>query len=172
MRVSRPAKRLQLKELRRVRIRRRTYAVSSRVVDMPKVGPVQVVFYIELRREGQRLRRRAMKWIVTNRLDWTPRTVLAAYGNRQQIENFFKDTKQHLGLGEYQMRKAEGIQRHWALVVCAHAILQMTERTQRRRSIGQLTARIEDLTQEAAMEWAHRRGLKGLQWRPPFRHVA
>ena len=36
-------------------------------------------------------------------------------------EEWHWEGKQHEGLAEYQMRRLEGIQRHWCLVACAYA---------------------------------------------------
>jgi len=172
VRASALAKRLPPDQFRRITIHGRQFVVASRVVTFPKIGPGQVVFYVEVRGSSKRIRRRQLRQIATNRCDWTARTVLMGYMQRQRIENFFKDTKEHLGLGDYQLRKAEGIQRHWALVVCAHTLLQLLAHRMGRRSIGQTVAHIEDLTQEAAMKWAHRRGRRGVRWRSPFRRAA
>jgi hypothetical protein len=172
VRASALAKRLPPDQFRRITIHGRQFVVASRVVTFPKIGPGQVVFYAEVRGSSKRIRRRQLRQIATNRCDWTARTVLMGYMQRQRIENFFKDTKEHLGLGDYQLRKAEGIQRHWALVVCAHTLLHLLAQRTGRRSIGQTVAHVEDLTQEAAMNWAHRRGRRGIRWRSPFRHVA
>jgi hypothetical protein len=166
------AKRLPPDQFRRITIQGRRYVVASRVVRFPKIGAGQLVFYVEVRDSSRRIRRRDLRQVATNRCDWTPRTVLMGYMQRQRIENFFKDTKQHLGLGEYQLRKAEGIQRHWALVICAHTLLQLLAPRTGRRSIGKAVAHIEDLTQEAAMKWAHQRGRRGVRWRSPFHQAA
>ncbi|MBI4176641.1 MAG: transposase, partial [Candidatus Aenigmarchaeota archaeon] len=44
---------------------------------------------------------------------------------RWKIEDFYKDTKQHLGLEKCQLRDIEGIQRHWYLVLLAHSVLKL-----------------------------------------------
>jgi len=170
--VSQLAKRLPPDQFRRITIHGRQFVVASRVVDIPKIGPVQVVLYMEVRAESGRIRRNRLRCIATNRCDWTPRTALAGYMQRQRIEEFFKDAKLHLGLGEYQMRKAQGIQRHWLLVACAHAVLLLLNRKKTRRTIGQTLLRLEDLTQEAAMKWSHRQGSRGIRWSSPLCRVA
>lgn len=172
VRVSQLAKRLSPDQFGRITIHGRQFVVASRVVTFPKIGPGQVVFYAEVRGSSRRIRRRDLRQIATNRCDWTPRTVLAGYMQRQRIENFFKDAKQHLGLGEYQLRKVQGIQRHWALVACAHNLLLLLHRKRSARSIGRTALWIEDLAQEEAMKWAHRRGLRGAPWRSPLRPAA
>ena len=170
--VSQLAKRLPSDEFERVTIQGRRFVVASRVVDFRGIGAAQVVFYTEVRGPSRRIRRRDLRCIATNRCDWAVRTILAGYMQRQRIENFFKDTKQHLGLGEYQLRKAQGIQRHWTLVACAHNVLLLLNRRRTRRTIGQTVLWIEDLTLELAMKWAHQRGLQKLRWKSLFRTAA
>jgi hypothetical protein len=63
-------------------------------------------------------------YLVTNRRDHTWK-VVRDYMERHRIEDFYKDAKQHLGLGKCQMRNIEGIKRHWYLVFLAHSILRL-----------------------------------------------
>ncbi len=170
--VSRLIQRLSLDELERVAISGRHYVVASRLVDFPGLGPGQLVIGAEVPKSGRRIRRADLRVIACNRQDWRARTVLSQYVQRHRIEDFFKDAKGHLGLGEYQLRKAEGIQRHWALVACAHTVLRLLPAGGRGRTIGEAALWIEDLTQEAAMKWAHARGLRGVKWRSPFLRAA
>jgi len=135
-------------------------------------GRGQVVFYAEVRGPSQRIPRRKLRYLATNRCDWAVRTILVGYMQRQRIENFFKDAKGHLGLGEYQLRKAQGIQRHWTLVALAHNVLLLLNQRKPRRTIGQTILWIEDLTLELAMKWAHRQGLRKVRWKSPLRAVA
>ncbi len=44
-------------------------------------------------------------------------------GNRSKIETFFRDTKQNLGLEDYQLRDIRGIKRHWYLIFLVHSLL-------------------------------------------------
>jgi hypothetical protein len=45
--------------------------------------------------------------------------ILRLYGLRNWVEQSYKQTKGALGWSEYQVRSAEAIRRHWALVCCA-----------------------------------------------------
>jgi hypothetical protein len=178
--VGRLIRRLPLDELERVTIAGRHYVVASRLADFPEIGPGQLVVGAEVPKARRRIRRRDLRAIATNRRDWTGRTVLAQYVQRQRIETFVKDTKLHLGLGEYQLRKARGVQRHWALVACAHTVLRLLSPHRAAPAaarsgpwtIGRAAQRIEDLTQEAAMQWAHRQGRRHVKWRALFRRAA
>jgi len=42
------------------------------------------------------------------------------------IETFYKDSKQNLGLEDYELRKIKGIIRHWYLVFSAYTLLQLS----------------------------------------------
>jgi len=166
--VSQLAKRLPSDQFGRFTIQGRPFVVASRVVEFPKIGKGQVVFYAEVRSQSRRIPRRDLRCVATNRCDWAVRTVLVGYMQRQRIENFFKDAQRHLGLGEYQLHKAQGIQRHWRLVAWAHNVLLLLNRKRSRRTIGQTILWIEDLTLELAMKWAHRQGLRKARWKSPF----
>ena len=108
VRASALAKRLPPDQFRRITIHERHFVVASRVVTFPKIGPGQVVFYLEVRGASKRIRRRQLRQVATNRCDWTPRTVLVGYMQRQRIENFFKDTKEHSGFGGLSTAQGRG----------------------------------------------------------------
>lgn len=59
----------------------------------------------------------------TNQITWHTDKIIKSYLLRWSIETFFRDSKQHLGLGDYQMRKINGIKRHWSLVSLAYVFL-------------------------------------------------
>ncbi len=52
-------------------------------------------------------------FIVTNRKDFRSERILSTYQMRWTIETYFRDAKQHLGLGDYQVRGLKGIKSHW-----------------------------------------------------------
>jgi len=64
-------------------------------------------------------------YLVSNRKDIRPERLLRAYQIRWNVETFFKDAKSHLGLGDYQMRKLNGIKSHWCLVFTSAIILEL-----------------------------------------------
>jgi hypothetical protein len=49
--------------------------------------------------------------------------VLRHYLNRWPIEVLFKESKQYLGLGDYQMLRYRGVERYLHLVLIAHLLL-------------------------------------------------
>jgi len=62
----------------------------------------------------------------SNALVWTPDKIIYSYTQRWSIETFYKDSKQNLGLEDYELRKLKGIRRHWYLVFLAYTILQLS----------------------------------------------
>jgi hypothetical protein len=66
----------------------------------------------------------AKKILVTNRTNWEVTRILRAYRRRWTgTETFHRDGKQHLGMGDCQLRKGEGQTRHMYLVMLAHSLL-------------------------------------------------
>lgn len=63
-------------------------------------------------------------YLATNRKDHAAK-ILAAYMWRSKIETFYKDAKQHLGLGRYQFRDINAIKRHWHMVFLSHSLLRL-----------------------------------------------
>lgn len=64
------------------------------------------------------------KILATNQTHWEIRRVLRGYGRRWTgTETLHRDGKQHLGLGDCQLRSGEGQTRHIYLVLLAHSLL-------------------------------------------------
>jgi SRSO17 transposase len=61
--------------------------------------------------------------IVTNETGLRPRQVVAIYEMRWSIEVLFKELRQDLGLGDYQMIAEEGILKHLHVCCLAHLLL-------------------------------------------------
>jgi len=91
--------------------------VSLRI---PKVDhPVRIVILWD-RKNGKE----AVKMLVTNRTQWEITRILKVYRQRWTgTETFHRDGKQHLGLGDCQLRSGEGQTRHVYLVMLAHSLL-------------------------------------------------
>ena len=62
-------------------------------------------------------------FLVTNHLRLPMIEVIRRYDIRWGIECYFRDAKQHLGLGDYQMRSLQGIVRHLYTVMIACILL-------------------------------------------------
>jgi SRSO17 transposase len=58
---------------------------------------------------------------VTNNFDVAPETVVARYQQRWTIEEFYKQSKENLSFGQFQVRNGLAIMRHWMLVFLAHS---------------------------------------------------
>lgn len=69
------------------------------------------------------------KFIVTNNLSWQTRKILDLYSLRWGSETFYRESKLHLGLEDYQLRSLKGTKRHWYLVFLADTLLGSACRT-------------------------------------------
>jgi SRSO17 transposase len=94
----------------------RKYRLAERIGQLNKLGTVKVVFS---RRSGEDKHIA----IVTDDLHASMRTVVADYLKRWSIEMLIKDEKQHLGLGDYRVKRYQAVVRHLHLVDCAYACL-------------------------------------------------
>lgn len=78
------------------------------------------------------------KILITNRTHWEAHRILKTYRRRWTgTETFHRDGKQHLGMGECQLRNGVGQTRHMHLVVLAY------------------TALMRQLKHNRSVEWAH-----------------
>ena len=68
--------------------------------------------------------------MATNETRWGAKRVLSHYLNRWPIEVLFKESKQYLGLGDYQVLRYRGIERYLCLVLIAHLLLTHLAATQ------------------------------------------
>lgn len=64
-------------------------------------------------------------FFVTNRLDWETNRTMRTYDRRHEIDAFYKDAKQNLGLEEYELRKIRGVSRHLHMILVAHTLLSL-----------------------------------------------
>jgi hypothetical protein len=87
-------------------------------VVMKKVGLVKLVI---LRR---RKNSKTCTFLVSNNIDLDGMQILEYYKNRWSIEVFHRDCKQHLGMGEYQVRKLDAVVIHLHLVFLAYTLLK------------------------------------------------
>jgi DDE superfamily endonuclease len=81
-----------------------------------------------------------VKILITNQLHWDVTRVLRGYGQRWTgTETLHRDGKQHLGLGDCQLRSGEGQTRHLYLVLLVHRLLVAQLRQGRVRAWAQET---------------------------------
>jgi len=92
------------------------YCLASRVGFMEKLGEVKAVFS---RRRGDR----KIVALVTDELGASMTSIVADSLKRWAIELLIKDEKQHLGLGDYRVRRYRAVVRHLHLVDIAYACL-------------------------------------------------
>lgn len=106
----------------RVRMRRargwRWLTIAGNDGLLKKIGAVRVVFSKRPRDPWKNL-----VAIVTSERRLPARDIVAIYERRWAIEVLFKELKGTLGLGEYQVQKRQGIERHLHLCGLAHLTL-------------------------------------------------
>lgn len=80
--------------------------------------------YLKETVEGKK-KRHPHKYILTNMTNLTVVEIVQRYRARWAIETFFRDIKQHLGLGRLKGRTVEHAQRHVALALMAYVCLEL-----------------------------------------------
>ena len=81
---------------------------------------------------GHRQDAKARKILVTNRTDWEVSRILRVYRRRWTgTECFHRDGKQHLGMGDCQLRNGQGQTRHLYMVFLAYSVLMRQLRQSR-----------------------------------------
>lgn len=105
---------------RAVTLGAQTYWTFTLAVRIPSLGKVRLVISFD---NAELTGTYAV--LVSNRVDWTARRILATYLQRWPIETFYQDGKAHLGFDEYRMRDAKAIQKHWCLVFVAYSFLHL-----------------------------------------------
>lgn len=96
--------------------RGKKYRLAQRVGRLSKLGRVKLVF-------SRRAKEKCWICMATNETRWGAMRVLSEYLNRWPIEVLFKESKQYLGLGDYQVLRYRGIERYLHLVLIAHLLL-------------------------------------------------
>ena len=85
---------------------------------MKNIGMVKLVVLRERRNS------KTCAFLVSNNVDLNGLKVLEYYKKRWAIEVFYRDCKQHLGMGEYQVRRLDAVVIHLHLVVLAYTLLK------------------------------------------------
>jgi SRSO17 transposase len=99
----------------RGRAKMRIAAIDGRLA---RIGPVRMVLSKRPRNPWKK-----MVAIVTNETNLTDRQIVAIYERRWAIEVLFKELRQDLGLGVYQVQHEEAILNHLHLCCLAHLLL-------------------------------------------------
>jgi len=106
----------------------------TKTIHIPEVDHAVRLVILWHRKNGKE----AVKMMVTNRVYWEITRILKVYRKRWTgTETFHRDGKQHLGMGDCQLRNGEGQTRHMYLVMLTHSLL------------------VSDMRQGRASEWAH-----------------
>lgn len=80
-------------------------------VYVKNLGTYRLVLY----RDGQEI-----KNILTNNLTFPPQKLIAFYQKRWSIDHFYREVKDNLAFGQFQVRSDKAITRHWYLVFLAY----------------------------------------------------
>ncbi len=146
-------------ERKRVDLGDRKQWYCTRTVRLPQVDhPVRLVILWN-RKNGKK----PVKCLVTNRVYWEISRILNVYRKRWTgTETFHRDGKQHLGMGDGQLRTAKGQTRHLYLVMLTHSLL-MAQMQQGRANgwahtvlttIGQACRAVSRETLSKTIHWA------------------
>ena len=104
----------------------------------------------------------AVKILVTNRTNWEVRRILGVYRKRWTgTETHHRDGKQHLGLGDCQVRNGEGQTRHMYLVLLAYSLL--TARMAQGRPCAGVFLKLTTIGEACRAVWRETLG-KTIQW--------
>ena len=114
------AREIRFEDKKAVRFGQRRYWYFSKQMRIPDVDhPVRIVLFWKERGD-----RHASKALVSNRLTWEVIRMVWVYRHRWTgTETYHRDGKQHLGLGDCQVRSGEGQTRHMYLVSAAYSLL-------------------------------------------------
>jgi hypothetical protein len=108
----------------------------TKVIHIPKLNHAVRILVLWPRADAKEPR----KVLISNRLTWEAHRMLKVYKRRWTgTETFHRDGKQHLGMGECQLRDGKGQTRHMHLVLLVY------------------TALMRQIKHDRAQEWAHKR---------------
>jgi SRSO17 transposase len=93
----------------------KTLKIAKFIAVVKGFGPVAVVIVKE--------KRKKIRYLVSTNVLLPALEVVKFYAHRWKIEQMIKDLKQRLGLGDYQVRTLQAIQRHVTLVLLSYFTL-------------------------------------------------
>ena len=137
----------------------------TKTIHIPNVDhPVRIVILWE-RKNGKN----PVKMMITNRTHWEINRIVRVYRKRWTgTETFHRDGKQHLGMGDCQLRNGEGQTRHMYLVMMAYSLLMVQMRHSCARewtktvlnTIGEACRAVCRETMATTIQWAIERTTK------------
>jgi hypothetical protein len=93
----------------------KTLKIAKFIALLKGFGPVAVVIVKE--------KRKKIRYLVSTNFLLPALVIVKFYSHRWKIEQMIKDLKQRLGLGDYQVRNLQAIQRHVTLVLLSYFTL-------------------------------------------------
>ena len=87
-----------------------TYHIWTQKRDVSRLGKVKLLI-TEKESDDSDEDERSVKYIVSNKIDAPASHLIELYAMRWRVETFFRNTKQDLGLGDYELRHAAGASR-------------------------------------------------------------
>jgi SRSO17 transposase len=93
----------------------KTLQIAKFIAVVKGLGPVAVVIVKE--------KRKKIRYLISTNFLLPALEVVKFYAHRWKIEQMIKDLKQRLGLGDYQVRNLQAIQRHVTLVLLSYFTL-------------------------------------------------
>lgn len=105
-------------------VEEKLYSSMKTKVRMRGLGDVNLVMKINIYQKGPD----EMHFILSD-IDMDVMGVILTYDERHRIDEFYRDSKQTLGLGEYMVRDIRASNRHWRLVFVAYTLLILLKKT-------------------------------------------
>lgn len=137
---------------KKLKIGEREFFVFEQQIYLPSIGETKLV----LSREK---RKKKIKPIVTNHLNWSAAGIIETYLCRWRIEDFYRDAKQSLGLEDYQVRSLRGVVIHLCLVFLAYTLLILSRSRlvlwlrEKLETIGDMCRYVIEETLQGFVEW-------------------
>ena len=146
-----------------VTIKGKKYKYYSKCFKVKSLGNKQTRLVFVSEYDGKKQEWKKVIVLATNQVTWHSEKIIKTYLLRWSIETFFRDSKQHLGLDSYQMRKLSGIKSHWCLVSLAYVFLikvklessLLRKLSHQLKTVGQLCSYYKDQAVEMLVYWAY-----------------
>ncbi|MDE1862258.1 MAG: hypothetical protein KGI33_05030 [Thaumarchaeota archaeon] len=112
------------------------YSCFQKEVHVESLGDISLVMKERLFQKGPDV----MHFLVSDTMGIGADEVVLEYDRRHRIEEFYRDGKQSLGLGEYMVRDSRASNRHWRWVFLAYTLLVLVRDAEGlvEKTIGQM----------------------------------